>query len=255
MNAKIGFKLQVTATPGFHSLYDLCFQMIWRFSGAPEDSENDTVRAKHGAEALYSAVKSLIYAIKTKDKEAHLDATHRMIHIAKPWTICWWSESKLADGKPLIMIPKNNPHLIDLKWTTEEQEHPKTLVERYTSQGASEAWRVYRLWLTCFSLVLGDTEDRNGVSGQWHDEWALDTWVESLIFRSLRETFFPILVKEPAEYPEPDQDDASRAMLLPEERNDNAPPSAPPPHMAVLLLSASWPSSSFQLVANEVVWR
>jgi len=28
MNAKIGFKLQVTATPGFHSLYDWCYHTI-----------------------------------------------------------------------------------------------------------------------------------------------------------------------------------------------------------------------------------
>ena len=28
MNAKIGFKLQVTATPEFHSLYDWCFQTM-----------------------------------------------------------------------------------------------------------------------------------------------------------------------------------------------------------------------------------
>ena len=42
-----------------------------------------------------------------------------------------------------------------------------------------------------------------------------------------------MLVKEPAEYPEPDQDDASRQMLLPEERNKNAPSSAPAPPKAV----------------------
>jgi hypothetical protein len=43
-----------------------------------------------------------------------------------------------------------------------------------------------------------------------------------------------MLVKEPAEYPKPDQDDASREKLLSEERNENAPPSAPPPQTAVL---------------------
>jgi len=43
-----------------------------------------------------------------------------------------------------------------------------------------------------------------------------------------------MLVKEPAEYPEPDQDDASRDTLLSEERNENAPASAPSPQMAVL---------------------
>jgi hypothetical protein len=29
MNAKMGFKLQVTATLGFHSLYDRCYQTMW----------------------------------------------------------------------------------------------------------------------------------------------------------------------------------------------------------------------------------
>jgi hypothetical protein len=51
MNARIGFKLQVTATPGFHSLYDWCSHTLCLFSGAPEDPEDDTVMAKHGAEA------------------------------------------------------------------------------------------------------------------------------------------------------------------------------------------------------------
>jgi len=234
MNAKIGFKLQVTATPGFHSLYDWCFQTMWLFSGAPEDPEDDTGMEKHGAEALYPAVKSLMHAIRTKDKEAQQDAAHRMIQIAKPWTIRRWSESKLANGKQLVRIPKENAHLVDLEWTEEAQAHLKTLVERYTLRGASGAWRVHRWRLACFSLVLGDTEDRNDVSGQWHDEWPLDTWVQSPIFRWLRETFLRMLVKERAEYPEPDQDDASRETLLPEERNENAPPSAPPPQKAVL---------------------
>jgi len=36
---------------------------MWLFSGAPEDPEDDTVMEKHGAEALYSAVKSLMHAI------------------------------------------------------------------------------------------------------------------------------------------------------------------------------------------------
>jgi len=43
-----------------------------------------------------------------------------------------------------------------------------------------------------------------------------------------------MLVDKPAEYPEPDQDDASSETLLPEETNKNAPPTAPPPHKAVL---------------------
>jgi len=137
MNAKIGFKLQVTATPRFHSLYDWCFQMMWQFSGAPDDPEDDTVMEKHGAEALYSTVKCLMHAIRTKDEEAQQDAAYWMIQLSKPWTIKRWSESKLANITPLVQIPKENLHIIDLKWTEDEQAKLKTLVERYTSQGAS----------------------------------------------------------------------------------------------------------------------
>jgi len=234
MNAKIGFKLQVTATLGFHLLYDWCFHTIWLFSGPSEDPENDTVREQHVAQALYSPVKSLMHAIWAKDEEAQQDAAERMIQIAQPWTIMRWSELTLANEKPLVRKPKENAHLIDLEWTEEEQEHLKTLVETYTSLGASGAWRVHRWRPAYFSLVLEDTEDRNNVSGQWHNEWPLDIWVEFRIFRWLRETFSPLLVKEPAEYPEPDQDNVSRETLLPEERIENALPNAPAPQQTVL---------------------
>jgi hypothetical protein len=83
INARIGFKLQVTATPGFHSLYDWCFQTMWLFSGAPEDPEDETVMELHGADALHSAVKSLMHDIRTEDEEAPQDAAHRIIQIAK----------------------------------------------------------------------------------------------------------------------------------------------------------------------------
>ena len=143
-NAKIKFKLQVTATPGFHSLYARSFQSMWLFSGASEDRVDDTVMGKHGAKALNSAVKSLMHAIRTKDEEAQQDAVHRVIQIAKPWMIRQWSQSKLANGKPLFCIPTENTHLIDLEWTEEVQVHLKTLVERCTSRGASGARRVHR---------------------------------------------------------------------------------------------------------------
>jgi len=114
---------------------------------------------------MYSAVKSMMHAIRTKDEEAQQDAAHWMIQIAKPWTIRQWSESKLANGKPLVQIPKEKAHVINLEWTEDKQAHLKTLVERYTLRGASGAWRVHRWRLACFSLVLGDSEDRNNVSG------------------------------------------------------------------------------------------
>jgi len=170
MNAKIAFKLQVTASPGFHSLYDWCFQTMWLYSGAPDDPEDDTVMAKHGAEALYSAVKSLMHAIQTGNEEDQQDPANQMIQVAKPSPIRRWWESTLDNGKPLIRIPKDNAHLIDLEWTEDEQAKLKTLVERYTSRGASGAWRVHRWQLPCFSLVLGDTEDHNDISGQRYNK-------------------------------------------------------------------------------------
>ena len=87
MNARIAFKLQVTAMPGFHSLYHWYFPMMWLFSGVPEDPEDDPVMETHSTKELYSAVKSLTNAIRTEDKHAQQDAAHRMINIAKPWTI------------------------------------------------------------------------------------------------------------------------------------------------------------------------
>jgi len=147
-----------------------------------------------------------------------------------------WSESKLANGKPLVRIPKEIAHLVDLQWTEDEQAKLKTLVERFTSRGTSGAWRVHRWRLACFSLVLGDTEDRNDVSGQWYDKWPLDTWVDSPIFRWLRDTFLPMLVNESAEYPEPDEDEALNEALLhePESLKSTLPCAPPPPQKAVL---------------------
>jgi hypothetical protein len=147
MNARIGFKPQVTATMGFHSLYDWCFQRVWLLSDTPENPADDTVLEKHGAEELYSAEKSLIHAIRTEHEEAQQGVTLRMIQIAMPWSFRRWLESKLAKGQPLVQIPQEYAHRIDLEWTEIAQEDLKTLGERYTSRGASEAWRVHRWWL------------------------------------------------------------------------------------------------------------
>jgi hypothetical protein len=53
MNARIGFKLHVTTTPEFLSLYNWCFQTMWLFLGSPEYPKDDTGMGMHGAEALY----------------------------------------------------------------------------------------------------------------------------------------------------------------------------------------------------------
>jgi len=214
MNARIGFKPQVTTTPGFHSLHNWCFQMMWLFSGAPEDPEDDTVMEKHRTDVLYSAVKGLKHAIRTEDQDAQLDAPHWMIQIAQPWTKSRWSESTLANGKPLVRILKENPHLVDFELTVAEHSKRKTVVKRYTSQGTSEARRVRKWRLASSSFILGDTEDLNDVSGQWYNDWPLDSWVDTLILQRLRDTFQPILVNTPAEYPKPDEDEALNELLL-----------------------------------------
>jgi len=118
---------------------------------------------------------------------------HRVIQIAKPWTIRGWSESKFPNRKPLIRIPKGKAHRVDLESTEEQQAHLKTLLERYTSWGACGAWRVHRCRQGCVSLVLGDSENRNDASGQWHDEWPLDTWVETLMFALAERDIFAIV--------------------------------------------------------------
>jgi len=82
---------------------------------------------------------------------------------------------------------------------------------------------VHRWQLACFSLVLGDTEDRNDISGQWYNECPLNTWVDSPIFGWLRDTFLPMLVKEPAEYPEIDEDEASNEAPLHEPESNQSP--------------------------------
>jgi hypothetical protein len=102
---------------------------MWLLSGAPDDPEDDTVMEKHGDEALYSAVKSLMHTIWTENKDAQQDATHRKIPIAKPWTIRRLSELKLANGKPLIQIPRENAHLIDLEWNEDKYVILTTHVE------------------------------------------------------------------------------------------------------------------------------
>jgi hypothetical protein len=55
-----------------------------------------------------------------------------------------WSESNLTNGKPLVNIPKENAHNVDFELNEDEQGKLNTRVEKYTSQGASEAWRVHR---------------------------------------------------------------------------------------------------------------
>ncbi|KAF8246219.1 hypothetical protein K440DRAFT_645299 [Wilcoxina mikolae CBS 423.85] len=85
-----------------------------------------------------------------------MDAAGRIIRVAKPWTIRRWSESKQANGEPLVKVPKEEAHLINPEWTVQEQATLQQLVARYKSQGEGGAWRVHRWRLACFPVVLGD---------------------------------------------------------------------------------------------------
>ena len=110
---------------------------MWEFSGAPGDPENDSVMEKHGANVLSTAVKSLMHAIRPENHDAQQHAPHQMIQIAKPWTVRRLSEWKVANGKPIVCIPKENAHLVDLEGNEDEEAKLKTLVERFTSRVAS----------------------------------------------------------------------------------------------------------------------
>ena len=94
---------------------------MWLFSSAPEYAENKAVMKKHGAEALYSTVKSLMYAIQTEDHDPQQNAVHWIIENAKPWTMKRWSKSELTNGKLLCWIVTEKAHLVDLDWTKEGQ--------------------------------------------------------------------------------------------------------------------------------------
>jgi hypothetical protein len=154
-NSRIGFKLQVTAMPGFDSLYDWCYQTTWLYSGVPGDSEDQTVMQMHSADALYSVVKSLIHAIWTEANNAQQNMAHRMIQIAKPWMLRKWSRPKLANGPRLFRILKKNAPIVHLEWNENEHAKLQTLMERYTSQGTSGATRVLSWWLAWFSFGIG----------------------------------------------------------------------------------------------------
>jgi len=236
MNAKIILKLQVIVTPGYHSLHDWCYQMMWLFSGATEDPQDDTVAEKHGTEAFDSTVNCSMHAMCNKDNGVEQEAAQWIIQLAKLWRITSrWSESELVDRRTLVPIQMENAHHVDFEWTEEEQAELQILVERYTLQGLSGAWRVHRSCLACFSLVFRDTKDHNDISGQWYDKWPLDTLVHFPIIRWLTDRSLPMLVNAPAEYPEPEEDDASNeALLHAPESNECSLPGARSSQTAVL---------------------
>jgi len=71
---------------------------------------------------------------------------------------------ELGNGKPLVPIPKQNAHLVHLDCTEQEQDQLMTLVERYTSQGASGAYMLAGMFLF-------------GIGRHWRSEWHFRTIV------------------------------------------------------------------------------
>lgn len=100
MHAKIGFKFQVTGTPRFQWLYDCWYQMMWLFSGVPDNPDGDTVILKNGAEEFNSPMKCVMHTIWTEAEEDQHDVAHHIIHIATPWTTRRLSQMKLANREP-----------------------------------------------------------------------------------------------------------------------------------------------------------
>jgi len=167
MNVTIAFRLQVTATPGFDSLYVLCYQKLWQFSAVPGHSEDDAVVDKHDAEDLYCCLLSMVHAIRTEDSQAAQNAVHWMIPIAMPWMMRRCSELTLANGKCDIYILYVNRNLFDHEWTDAEQAKFKILVQSFTSQSTAWAWRDNHCWLAGCLPLLGDTEVCINHSIQW----------------------------------------------------------------------------------------
>jgi len=129
MNLRIGFKLQVAAMLGFHSLYHWCFYMMWLFSGAPEDPEDNSVMDKNHRDASCPSVKSTMDAVQTHDEATPQGAPWRMIPSTKPCLRARCIELKLANGTALAQIPSDKTFLTHLECTWDPRTKQMTLVE------------------------------------------------------------------------------------------------------------------------------
>ena len=189
--ADIGFKVQVTATPAYHSLRDWANITRWLFA-IPEVAEDPDAVAKHGPAALEKAIMDIQYAVY-KDLSAHEQqaAAQSMIDVFRPWTIHRYTESKLASGAPLISIPTKIIHQVLLEWTAEEQECLATTIGRQQQQTLTEehgvAWRVHRWQLASFSFLLQEEGDHHGDDERkWREEWEPTNFDKGPIFRWLQ---------------------------------------------------------------------
>ena len=75
----------------------------------------------HGPIALAKAVANIQCTVsKALPSDEQQAAARAMIEVVRPWTICRWTESKLASGAPLVAIPTEIVHQVTLEWTPEE---------------------------------------------------------------------------------------------------------------------------------------
>jgi hypothetical protein len=199
-DAQIGFKIQVTATPAYHSLADWGNTSSWLFH-IPAVVQDEGELIHHGPRAMIRAVRELEQAVKHQESLAEQkEAAMRLIDVARPWTIRRWAESRLASGAPLANIPQEEIHHVRLQWTPEEQEQLSTVVQRLQAERLTHergvAWRVHRWQLACFSFPLEDEGDRYA-SGEWREQWGdLNNFEAGPIFRWLRDEFMPRLIQE-----------------------------------------------------------
>jgi len=117
IKVRIGFKHQITATLGFHWLYDWSDQMMQSSQGVPDDPLDDTVMVIHCADTLYSAVKSMMTVIWADGTDDQPNAVHQIIQIAKCQLRRRWLETKLANRIPQVQIPQDSAHLIQHECT------------------------------------------------------------------------------------------------------------------------------------------
>jgi len=82
-----GFKLQVTAMPGFYSLFDWCYQIIQLFWLTPDNREDVTVYENRFAKVLYSMVKHLVHGIRTGNDKSQLDTANWIIRYGNLWAM------------------------------------------------------------------------------------------------------------------------------------------------------------------------
>ena len=186
MEAKIGFKVQVTSTPAYHLLQDWRNISRWLFVIPNEVEMPDSV-SYHGPIALAKAVANVQRGVsKALQSDEQQAAAQMMSEVIRPWTIRRWTESKLVSGTPLMAIPTEIVHQVTLKWTSEEDEHLAAVVKSLKEQALTDmraglAWRVHRWQLTYLPFSMEEEGDRSGDS-KWREGWDAANCVMGPVF-------------------------------------------------------------------------